>query len=651
MKKIFLFVLSFIMVISSFSIVGFTGKNDVVTADAATAISEVDVYFIAGQSNASGYTYFSRNILDPKTNEGCLNVSTNISDDRIDAYKAGFDNVLYMGRADSNYFNELTPVKPGMGISTSQFGAELGLAEVLDPIYDGTNKKAVIIKYALGGSSIIGIAGNSAGNWCAPSYKEKHNVTIEGADLYAGMVGTSNNEYSDGFIWKALMEMYNSGYKTVNLKGLLWAQGEAECNNKMYTKHQEGFECFIKDFRENLTTISELAMTKKANFNISDASELDCLISEVCPSFANSQELSDHTSSNAYINSVINQQRAIAKNDENVVTMTTHEYLIREDKAGMASLDRSKSYCNDYYHYNADDMIDIGNRAAEIMYYFSAGENLEVEQATGLWVKIDGKVTRRTINTDGRETFKLLVGGNATVTIDKTNKTVTIDPAKGYKVKEIGYYINGLTNLQKNDAFVLDNNTVILPDGFMNLVNKNQVVFFAVNLEKIETRDLTLITLSHLIVEGIENGKTYMVGETLSFKVYYDSADAVGVYALDEVSLNNVRLTADANGYFSFVVSDSKNLSVRVKAAPIATANPIYADYILELHPSVTVPEQEPETPAEPENPTEPETPNDNGSSGGLNCQMGIGSTSILFAVIACLGAVVIATKRIIKSK
>ena len=645
MKKLLLFVLSFIMVISSFSIINLSDNDDVVTADASTAISEVDVYFIAGQSNASGFSYFYRDIVDPETHDRCLNVSYDISDKRISNYKAGFNNVLYMGRADSSFYNELTPVTIGMGCGNNQFGPELGIAEVLDTLYEGTNKKAVIIKYALGGSSIIGVAGSKNGNWCAPSYKEKYNVSIVGEDLYNSFIGTPSLNYSDGYLLRVFDEINRNGYEKINLKGLLWSQGQAECNSSMHTKHKEGLECFIKDIRTDVTAISNLVKNKYNGTEISDASKLDFLISEVSPSTNGASELSNGTSTDSYINSVVSQQREVAKNDEHVVSMSMTGYVVEPNIAGFNSLDRSKSFCKDEWHFNADDMIDIGNRSAEVMYYFSTGENLEVEQASGLWVKIDGKVTRRTINTDGRETFKLLVGGNATVTIDKTTKTVTINANKGYKVKEIGYYINGLTNLQKNDAFVLDNNTVVLPDGFMNLVNKNQVVYFAVNLEKIETRELTVVTLNHLIIEGIENGKSYIVGETLSFKVYYATADAVGKYALDSVTYNNKPLTADENGYFTFVVEESNNCKITARAATIANANPDYADYILELHPSVTVPEQEPETP------TEPETPNDNGLSGGLNCQMGIGSTSVILTVIACLGAIIVATKRFIKSK
>ena len=275
-------------------------------------------------------------------------------------------------------------------------------------------------------------------------------------------------------------------------------------------------------------------------------------------------------------------------------------------------------------------------------------ENLEVEQATGLWVKIDGKVTRRTINTDGAETFKLLVGGNATVTIDKTTKTVTINANRGYKVKEIGYYVNDLTNLQTNASLVLNGNTVVLPDGFMNLVNNKQVVYFAVNLEKIETRDLSMTVSNKLIVEGIKDGETYIVGETLSFKVYLSSSTSIGKYALKTVTYNGTDLTADANGYFTFVVEDKSAFSIIVKSDTIQNAGSKYADYVLELHPSISAPEVEPETPTEPT--PDPETPSYTGSV-AASCQLGIGSTSILFAVIACLGAVVIATKRFVKSK
>ena len=61
--------------------------------------------------------------------------------------------------------------------------------------------------------------------------------------------------------------------------------------------------------------ISNLVKNKYNGTEISDASKLDFLISEVSPSTNGASELSNGTSTDSYINSVISQQRAVAKND------------------------------------------------------------------------------------------------------------------------------------------------------------------------------------------------------------------------------------------------------------------------------------------------------------------------------------------------
>ena len=104
----------------------------------------VDVYFIAGQSNAAGYSDFYRD--DLKT--------FNLGEDylhKASEYIEGYENILYYGKAVSgsdkgNVISELSPVKAGLGnTSGREIGAELGMAEYLSERYEDFKVKEILL--------------------------------------------------------------------------------------------------------------------------------------------------------------------------------------------------------------------------------------------------------------------------------------------------------------------------------------------------------------------------------------------------------------------------------------------------------------------------------------------------------------------------
>lgn len=125
---------------------------------------EIDVYFIAGQSNASGYSLFrEEDVTDP-------------------ALFAGYDYVLYAGNsrcadAERRAVNRVLPLcktKIGYGYDQRHFGPEAGMAQAFSAEYnEKSGKKACIVKYAAGGTSLLdSLEGSNAceGNWTPPSY-------------------------------------------------------------------------------------------------------------------------------------------------------------------------------------------------------------------------------------------------------------------------------------------------------------------------------------------------------------------------------------------------------------------------------------------------------------------------------------------------
>ena len=184
------------------------GVEAFASESATESRGEVDVYLIAGQSNAVGF--------------GSDSLSTYILNDP--RYTEGFENVLFYGVAENNVIDELVPVKVGLGKDTSSVGAEIGIASVVGD----TNRTSAVIKHAIGGSYLYpttdGTPAQNYGTWTPPSYIEKYGVDTSNnkiGDIYEEFVKTVANGI-------ALLEA--EGYTPV-IKGIWWMQGEAETNN------------------------------------------------------------------------------------------------------------------------------------------------------------------------------------------------------------------------------------------------------------------------------------------------------------------------------------------------------------------------------------------------------------------------------------
>jgi len=133
----------------------------------------------------------------------------------------------------------------------------------------------------------------------------------------------------------------------------------------IYEKYGEYLTALINDFRSDLGKISTTLKNEKS-VTVSDSSKLPFIISECAPTF-NRAILLDGKSSKEGIREVINQERAVASSVKNVKTIDTTEYEIKSDPYFS---DDVASYCYDQWHYNADDMIEIGIKGGE---FFTTG--------------------------------------------------------------------------------------------------------------------------------------------------------------------------------------------------------------------------------------------------------------------------------------
>lgn len=229
-------------------------EGDEPTGDAPKAEEkEIDVYFIAGQSNAAGTTKIedaNRIYADyPELKDG------------TDPY------IIYAGNSAANSKNNSVTydwgtVRMGLGSTATNMGPEVGMAKALSAYYNAeSGKHAAIIKFAHGGTGLCNTSGsgsNANGDWTPPSYGEpdkNNDTTAYIGGLYRGLVAEAYNRIS---------ELKSKGYTKINVKGLYWMQGcndtwryTEDTNSPAHYFYSTAFKCLVEDFRKDLKDIMQ----------------------------------------------------------------------------------------------------------------------------------------------------------------------------------------------------------------------------------------------------------------------------------------------------------------------------------------------------------------------------------------------------------
>jgi len=199
----------------------------------------INVYLIAGQSNAVGYGMDTGNALKN-------------SDPR---YTEGFENVLYYGVQERwngknlNYVFE--PVTLGMGVAADRSGAEIGIASALAD----NGEMNAIIKCAWGATHLFPDTNYDIslkqGTWTSPTYIKNHNIDLSVNTMVGNMYRRFENTVNE-----ALKLLIEDGYTPV-IKGVWWMQGEAEMfTMQMASSYKELYETLIYDMRNTLSQAS-----------------------------------------------------------------------------------------------------------------------------------------------------------------------------------------------------------------------------------------------------------------------------------------------------------------------------------------------------------------------------------------------------------
>lgn len=217
------------------------------------ATSSIDVYLLAGQSNAAGQTPIN----------GLFKEYTGLTQDKIDEYKDGYDNVFYYGTTGTNDPTKgnmgMSIVRAGEGNDSSSMGPELGFGEYVSPLLASANKQAAVIKYAVGATGFANSDSATAqkfGNWLSPTSRtEEGDACIDNAGLlYDNLLKTTKS---------GLQDLIDRGYRPV-IKGIMWMQGCADAGSlTLANKYAHHLTNLINDLRSDLTSLeTELTLDK-----------------------------------------------------------------------------------------------------------------------------------------------------------------------------------------------------------------------------------------------------------------------------------------------------------------------------------------------------------------------------------------------------
>lgn len=305
----------------------------------------IDIYLIAGQSNAVGFS----SIKSMKA----------LQEQIPELAEGGFANVHYSGSSRyggipvSCNEKEWGKTKAGFGATGRYIGPELGMAKSLSQYYNPeTGRHAGIIKFAHGGSSILDISTgeNATGNWVSPSYAAYLNTSYADDDVTGG--------YYRLFLAQVKKNIYQikeySGHTKVNIVGLYWMQGETDLTQRK--KYEVSFNYFVQDLRKDL---AEIMLEFTGGESDCGAGDMPILIGSISEGFAVANSLTVQRVNLPFIE----LQKTLAETIENCYFVDNSQFLITKFNPETKKVEILGS---DQYHWNQDDMIQIGWNVGEI---------------------------------------------------------------------------------------------------------------------------------------------------------------------------------------------------------------------------------------------------------------------------------------------
>lgn len=318
----------------------------------AEATKNVDVWIVAGQSNAAGYSQLNQTVYN---GSGTYRQYLTGEDSRN---SQGYDNVYYYGATEVGATANmptinLQSVKMGQGAWSDRIGPELGMANVLSERYT-SESPAAIIKFAVGGTYLGDFRGDGQqskdfGTWASPSMTAR----------YSGTPCTYN-----GLLYTRLLSVVQSGFAalkaqglTPSVKGYIWMQGEADAaTSALASSYAENLELFIGDLRNDVAERTQDEDAKSRPFVIGKINSTGW--------FGSADTIA----------AVRSAEDAVAKKVSGVYTFDTDKYMIRDNGVTVGS---------DDWHFNAKDMYDLGKSFANTALDNLAKYTYNVKAGTG----------------------------------------------------------------------------------------------------------------------------------------------------------------------------------------------------------------------------------------------------------------------------
>lgn len=281
----------------------------------------IDVYLIAGQSNAAGYSFHNGEL-----NEVFENVWYAAETDR-------FRNGKYLGSSFIQSFMDFSfDIRSGLGTLPDRIGPEYGMAKVLSPLYT-EDRPALIFKSAAGGTALRDICeweSEIYGNWYPRSlWPEGFTPNIERA------TGIQYDLFIENFK-KVFGILREEGYG-VRIKGMVWMQG---CSDLGFEKEYERLlPVLITDIRRDLILITGDESLKEMPFIIGKIATTEASYNNpAVPPF----------------NEV---QQRVADGMAGVYTVESSDLIIVKPDG--------TNNGRDPYHFTGEDMVTLGMRFGE----------------------------------------------------------------------------------------------------------------------------------------------------------------------------------------------------------------------------------------------------------------------------------------------
>ena len=325
------------------------GIRDTAT-DTAAADNEkktLDLYLIAGQSNATGCTEIT---------------DLSAAYDFYPALISGVPNVLYAGNSRANSGKrdrviDWQETTMWLGMTEKHFGPEAGMAKSLAEYYNAeTGNYAGIIKYAYGGSSLLNKtegSTNQDGNWVPPSYKNTlapSSVVEATGKMYSNFLDQVETNVREVYNGEGIMAEY--GFEEVRICGLYWMQG---CQDKSeLAQYEIAFKMFASDIRKDLS-----ALMKEIT-----GSDNDCGAS-VMPITVGTISATQNLTAESVLTvnaNFIALQKSFEKTVPNCFVVDNSAYAICRWENGKSTILGS-----DQWHWNQADMLQIGQNVGAKM--------------------------------------------------------------------------------------------------------------------------------------------------------------------------------------------------------------------------------------------------------------------------------------------